>query len=116
MTQVQLHPEWLEVLESEFQQPHMRELKKFLLERKRGGATIYPPGPEMFNALNSTPLSCVKVVILGQDPYHGPGQANGLCFSVARGVRPPPSLVNIFKELQSDLELLVPHHGDLQPW
>jgi uracil-DNA glycosylase len=116
MSQVQLDPEWLAVLGKEFEQPYMLELKAFLLERKRAGATIYPPGDKMFNALNSTPLSAVKVVILGQDPYHGPGQAHGLCFSVARGTRPPPSLVNIFKEIESDLGISPPGHGCLQSW
>ncbi|WP_281173135.1 uracil-DNA glycosylase [Wenzhouxiangella marina] len=113
---IRLHPEWLAVLEQEFSEPYMLELKRFLLERKRAGAEIYPPGPKIFNALDSTPLSSVRVVILGQDPYHGPGQAHGLCFSVQRGVRPPPSLVNIFKELESDLGLPIPGHGCLQDW
>jgi uracil-DNA glycosylase len=114
--EIQLHPEWLEVLGGEFEKDYMRRLKRFLVERKRAGATIYPPGPLIFNALDSTPLSKVKAVILGQDPYHGPGQAHGLCFSVREGVRPPPSLVNIFKELESDIGLPVPNHGCLQPW
>ncbi len=113
---ISLNSEWLEVLESEFQQDYMVRLKQFLLERGRAGAEIYPPGPEIFNALDSTPLSRVKVVILGQDPYHGPGQAHGLCFSVRPGVRVPPSLVNIFKEIHDDLGHPVPSHGHLQPW
>jgi uracil-DNA glycosylase len=113
---IQLHPDWLEVLGGEFEKDYMRRLKAFLVERKRAGATVYPPGGQIFNALNSTPLSRVKAVILGQDPYHGPGQAHGLCFSVQDGVRPPPSLVNIFKELESDLGLPVPNHGCLQAW
>ncbi len=116
MTSVKLHPEWLAVLASEFEQPYMRDLKAFLLERKQAGATIYPPGPLIFNALDSTPLSAVKVVILGQDPYHGPGQAHGLCFSVQPGVPSPPSLLNIFKEIESDLGLPRPRHGHLQAW
>jgi uracil-DNA glycosylase len=116
VTGVQLHPEWLEVLGSEFEQAYMHELKAFLLARKQAGAVIYPPGPQIFNALDSTPLSRVKVVILGQDPYHGPGQAHGLCFSVQPGVRPPPSLVNIFKEIHSDLGLPIPRYGHLQAW
>jgi uracil-DNA glycosylase len=116
VTGVQLHPEWLEALGSEFEQAYMRELKAFLLARKQAGAVIYPPGPQIFNALDSTPLSKVKVVILGQDPYHGPGQAHGLCFSVQPGVRPPPSLLNIFKEIHSDLGLPIPNHGHLQAW
>ena len=114
--QIKLHPEWLDVLANEFEQDYMRELKAFLLERKQKGAVIYPPGPEIFNALDSTPLSRVRVVILGQDPYHGPGQAHGLCFSVREGVAPPPSLVNIFRELENDLGLPVPRHGHLQRW
>ncbi len=113
---IKLHPEWLAVLANEFEQDYMRELKAFLLQRKQRGAMIYPPGAEIFNALDSTPLSRVKVVILGQDPYHGPGQAHGLCFSVREGVPPPPSLVNIFRELESDLGLPVPRHGHLQRW
>jgi len=113
---IKLHPEWLEVLADEFEQDYMRDLKAFLLARKQAGAVIYPPGAEIFNALDSTPLSEVKVVILGQDPYHGPGQAHGLCFSVREGVPAPPSLVNIFRELESDLGLAVPRHGHLQRW
>lgn len=115
-TMIQLHDEWLQVLGGEFEQPYMQELRSFLIARKQAGASIYPPGSEMFNALNSTPLSRVKAVILGQDPYHGPGQAHGLCFSVRRGVRIPPSLVNIFKEIESDLGLPQPEHGCLQSW
>ena len=113
---IKLHPEWVAVLSDEFDQDYMRELKVFLLKRKQEGAVIYPPGAEIFNALDSTPLSEVKVVILGQDPYHGPGQAHGLCFSVREGVPAPPSLVNIFRELESDLGLAVPRHGHLQRW
>jgi uracil-DNA glycosylase len=116
MSGIQLHPEWLAALKTEFEQPYMRQLKAFLLARKQAGAVIYPPGPQIFNALDSTPLSSVKVVILGQDPYHGPGQAHGLCFSVRPGVRPPPSLVNIFKEIETDLGLPRPDHGHLQAW
>ncbi len=113
---IQLHPEWLEAIGGEFEKDYMRRLKRFLVERKQAGATIYPPGSQIFNALNSTPLSKVKAVILGQDPYHGPGQAHGLCFSVQKGVRPPPSLVNIFKEIESDLGYRPPAHGCLQAW
>lgn len=113
---IRLHPEWLEVLAEEFEADYMQRLRAFLLERKRAGATIYPPGSQIFNALDSTPLSRVKAVILGQDPYHGPGQAHGLCFSVRPGVRTPPSLVNIFTEIQSDLGHPVPDHGCLQAW
>ncbi len=116
MSNIQLHPEWLDVLRNEFEQPYMQQLRAFLRQRKQAGATIYPPGPEMFNALDSTPLSKVKVVILGQDPYHGPGQAHGLCFSVQKGIRVPPSLLNIYKELNADLGITIPPHGCLQPW
>ena len=94
----------------------MQELRAFLLERKRGGATVFPPGRLIFNALDSTPFDRVRVVILGQDPYHGPRQAHGLCFSVLPGVNPPPSLVNIFKEREADLGLKPPPHGCLQAW
>ena len=113
---IKLHPEWLRVLESEFDQPYMIALKRFLLERKAADAEVFPPGGLIFNALNSTPPSRVRVVILGQDPYHGPGQAHGVCFSVRPGIRVPPSLVNIFKELNNDLGFVVPGHGCLQPW
>ncbi|MGY6632099.1 MAG: uracil-DNA glycosylase [Wenzhouxiangella sp.] len=116
MSEIQLHPEWLDVLRPQFEQPYMAELKAFLKARKQAGAEVYPPGGQIFNALDSTPLSSVKVVILGQDPYHGPGQAHGLCFSVQHGVPTPPSLVNIFKELQADLGLTPPKHGCLQAW
>ena len=111
-----IHESWLAVLREEFDQDYFRELKAFLMEEKRLQRTIYPPGPLIFNAFNSTPFDKVKVVILGQDPYHGPGQAHGLCFSVQRGVKPPPSLVNIYKELHTDVGLSIPGHGDLQSW
>jgi uracil-DNA glycosylase len=94
----------------------MVTLRQFLLERKRLGAVIYPPGELIFNALNTTPFEAVKVVILGQDPYHGPGQAHGLCFSVPPDVANPPSLVNIYKELATDLGVVPPSGGNLQPW
>ena len=84
--------------------------------RKSQGKIIYPPGSLIFNAFNTTPFDKVKVVILGQDPYHGPGQAHGLCFSVQNGVPPPPSLVNIFKELQEDIGFHIPNHGNLTHW
>lgn len=115
---IQLEQSWLALLEDEFQQPYMQELRRFLLTEKQKGKVIYPKGDEIFNALNSTPFSDVKVVILGQDPYHGPGQAHGLCFSVQKGVAPPPSLVNIFKEITTDLGLSghgFPH-GCLTGW
>ena len=94
----------------------MTQLREFLLSRKRSGAVIYPPGTKIFNALDSTPFERVKVVILGQDPYHGPGQAHGLCFSVRLGVPTPPSLINIFREIETDLEIQAPDHGNLQAW
>lgn len=115
-TAVQLDPSWLAVLGNEFSQPYMRNLKEFLSKEKASGKIIYPPGGQIFNAFNSTPLQSVKVVILGQDPYHGPGQAHGLAFSVQKGVRLPPSLLNIFKEIRQDLNLPMPSHGYLQHW
>jgi uracil-DNA glycosylase len=114
--EVKLHPSWMVPLADEFSQPYMVTLRQYLLERKSLGAKIYPPGEMIFNAMNSTPFESVKVVILGQDPYHGHGQAHGLCFSVQDGVAPPPSLVNIYKELSSDLGCDVPANGNLQRW
>jgi len=114
--EIRLDPSWKSRLSDEFGQPYMAALRQFLLERKRRGAVIYPPGDLIFNALNSTPFEAVKVVILGQDPYHGPGQAHGLCFSVQQGVVIPPSLVNIYKELASDLGVAPPTGGNLQAW
>ncbi|MGD9938923.1 MAG: uracil-DNA glycosylase [Clostridia bacterium] len=113
---IALDPSWLQHLEPEFRSDYMIKLRRFLLEEKHRGARIFPPGNLIFNALNSTPLDNVKVVILGQDPYHGPSQAHGLSFSVLRGVPVPPSLQNIYKELESDLGLLPPAHGDLSCW
>ncbi len=106
---------WKTALWEEFQSDYFKELKEFLV-RERSQYIIYPSGPEIFNAFNNTPLPKVKVVILGQDPYHGKGQAHGLCFSVPKGIKPPPSLVNIFKEIQSDLGLDIPTHGNLLEW
>ncbi len=114
--EVRLEPGWKARLADEFEQPYMAVLRDFLLERKRAGAVIYPPGPLIFNALDSTPFDRVKVVILGQDPYHGPGQAHGLCFSVRDGVPPPPSLVNIYREIADDLGVPPPAGGNLQAW
>lgn len=94
----------------------MSELREFLIQRKKTGAVIYPPGGQIFNAFNSTTFDGVKVVILGQDPYHGPGQAHGLCFSVRLGIPTPPSLINIFKELATDCEIPSPNHGNLSSW
>jgi len=106
---------WKRVLMDQFQSPYFTALKEFLLEEKKH-YTLYPPGPLIFNAFQRTPFERVKVVILGQDPYHGKGQAHGLCFSVPPGIPQPPSLVNIFKELHSDLGIPVPEHGNLEKW
>lgn len=116
MTKVQLHESWLSRLEGEFQQPYMKKLREFLVMRKQHRAVIYPPGSQIFNALDTTHFDEVRVVILGQDPYHGPGQAHGLCFSVLPGVKVPPSLANIYREIESDLGLAAPDHGCLQSW
>lgn len=113
---IKLEASWKEALREEFDKPYMSELGEFLRAEKAAGKEIYPPGPLIFNALNSTPLDRVKVVIIGQDPYHGPGQAHGLCFSVQPGVPTPPSLVNIYKELKRDLNIDIPSHGCLQSW
>ena len=99
-----------------FERPEMKGLSEFLRAEKAKGKTIFPPGPQIFAALNATPFDAVKVVILGQDPYHGPNQAHGLCFSVQPGVRAPPSLENIFKEIERDLGIPRPDHGCLTPW
>ncbi|PID42743.1 MAG: uracil-DNA glycosylase [Proteobacteria bacterium] len=106
----------MEVIGGEFDKDYMKTLRSFLAAEKKRGKAIYPPGPCIFSAFNHTPFDMVKVVILGQDPYHGPNQAHGLCFSVMPGVRVPPSLVNIFKELQSDLGIPVPSSGCLTSW
>lgn len=116
MAGVKLHPDWLARIGGEFDQPYMADLKAFLQAERAAGKTIYPKPAHWFAALDSTPPQEVRVVILGQDPYHGPGQAHGLCFSVQPGVRVPPSLVNIYKELQSDLGIAPVRHGYLMPW
>lgn len=113
---VQLEPGWLAQLGAEFEQPYMARLRSFLQAQKRAGKQVFPPGRDMFNAFAYTPMDKVKVVILGQDPYHGAGQAHGLCFSVRKGVRVPPSLQNIFKEIHAELGYPVPQHGDLTAW
>ena len=113
---VKLEASWKAALRDEFTQPYMRELSDFLRQEKAAGKVIYPPGPLIFNALDSTPLEQVRVVILGQDPYHGPGQAHGLSFSVPPGVPVPPSLLNIYKEIEADLGIARPGHGCLLPW
>lgn len=113
---VQIEESWKQVLADEFQQPYFQAIKTFLVKEKNEGKVIYPPGPLIFNAFNKTPFDKVKVVILGQDPYINPGEAMGLCFSVPKGVRTPPSLVNIYKEINRDLGLPIPAHGDLTHW
>mgnify|MGYP003574900914 CR=1 FL=1 len=116
MTPNQLDKSWLDLLEGEFTKPYMKELRKFLTEEAKNGKTIYPKSDDIFAALNLTPFDQVKVVILGQDPYHGPNQAHGLSFSVKPGVKIPPSLVNIYKELHDDLGVRIPKHGYLESW
>ncbi|CAN7431142.1 uracil-DNA glycosylase [Rhizobium sp. LjRoot258] len=113
---VALEESWREALAGEFASPYMQQLKAFLVAEKQEGKRIFPKGSEYFRALDLTPLADVKVVILGQDPYHGLGQAHGLCFSVRPGVRIPPSLVNIYKEMQSDLGIPPARHGFLEHW
>lgn len=114
---VQIHPSWKKVLKDEFTKPYFQQIVTFLKTEKALHKTIYPPGPLIFNAFNQTPFDKVKVVILGQDPYHGPGQAHGLSFSVQNGIKPPPSLVNIFKEIHSDLGVDMPSaYGNLTSW
>ena len=106
---------WKSVLSTEFNKPYFLELKSFLLEEKKK-FRVFPPGSLIFNAFNHTPFGKVKVVFIGQDPYHGYGQAHGLCFSVPNGIAQPPSLVNIFKELENDLGIKPPLHGNLEKW
>jgi uracil-DNA glycosylase len=114
--EVRLDASWKERVGNEFATPRMQALSAFLRAEKQAGKVIYPPGPMIFAALDATPFESVKVVVLGQDPYHGPGQAHGLCFSVPGGVVVPPSLENIFKEQHRDLGLPRPDHGCLLPW
>ncbi|WP_207423698.1 uracil-DNA glycosylase [Desertivirga brevis] len=114
---IQIDESWKELLGEEFEKDYMVQLRAFLKAEKEEGKTIYPPGSLIFNAFNHTPVSQVKAVIIGQDPYHGPGQAHGLSFSVQRGVPIPPSLRNIFKELSTDIPgFKIPDHGDLTKW
>ncbi|TWD54158.1 uracil-DNA glycosylase [Agrobacterium vitis] len=112
----QLDENWKAVVGGEFDQPYMQSLKAFLLDQKQAGKHIFPKGSQYFRALDLTPIDQVRVVILGQDPYHGAGQAHGLCFSVQPGVRIPPSLVNIYKEMESDLGIPRANHGFLEHW
>src|SRR3990167_1111698 len=113
---IKMEDSWKQRLLPEFSKPYMTQLREFLQQQKNAGKVIYPKGTEYFNAFNLTPFDQVKVVILGQDPYHGPNQAHGLCFSVRQGVAFPPSLLNIFKEIERDLKIPMPNHGCLTHW
>jgi uracil-DNA glycosylase len=115
-SRIKLEPSWKERIGAYLERPDMQALSAFLRAEKQKGKVIFPPGPEIFAAFDHTPFDQVRVVILGQDPYHGPGQAHGLCFSVRPGVPPPPSLQNILKEIQRDLDIAPPDHGCLTPW
>jgi len=114
--EIRIESSWKKILTEEFNKPYFSQIVHHIKTEKLQGKTIYPPGSLIFNAFNSTPFDKVKVVILGQDPYHGPGQAHGLCFSVQKGTPPPPSLVNIFKELNNDIGIEMPGHGNLTHW
>lgn len=114
--EVRIDPSWKEVLEEEFEKEYFKRLTSFVKEEYSGSTPIYPPARLIFNAFDHCPFNDVKVVILGQDPYHGAGQANGLCFSVNKGVQFPPSLLNIFKEIESDTGTPIPQDGDLTRW
>ena len=116
MGEIRLEESWRQALSGEFAEPYMNDLRAFLLSEREKGKRIYPRASNWFRALDLTPLDKVRVVILGQDPYHGPGQAHGLCFSVQPGVKIPPSLVNIYKELASDLQIPPARHGFLESW
>ena len=114
---VKIEPSWKEVLQQEFTKPYFQQVVTFLKTEKAAGKIIHPPGPLIFNAFNQTPFHKLKVVLLGQDPYHGAGQAHGLSFSVPNGIKPPPSLVNIFKEIQNDIGVAMPSsYGNLTRW
>ncbi len=116
MSTIKMQGKWLELLQPEFEQAYMQQLKAFLQAEKQQHKVIYPPSGQTFAAFNETPFEQVKVVILGQDPYHGPGQAHGLCFSVQPGTKIPPSLVNIYKELHQDIGMPIPSQGNLSSW
>ncbi|MFK7936597.1 MAG: uracil-DNA glycosylase [Saprospiraceae bacterium] len=116
MSNVKIEPSWKAALSSEFSQPYFQSLATFLRNEKAAGKTVYPPGSLIFNAFNTTPFNKVKILLLGQDPYHNPGQAMGLSFSVPRELAKPASLRNVYKELNTDLGLPVPDHGDLTKW
>ena len=113
---VQIEESWKKELQEEFEKDYFKQLVNTIKAEKAAGKEIYPSGPEIFNAFELTPFNKVKVVIIGQDPYHGPGQAHGLCFSVKKGTIIPPSLKNIYKELVSDTQFRIPGHGDLSEW
>lgn len=113
---VQIEESWKVVLQEEFNKPYFHELVHHIKTRKKEGHVVYPPGPDIFNAFRYTPFHEVKVLLLGQDPYHGPNQAHGLCFSVQEGIAPPPSVQNIFKELKSDIGKEIPTHSNLTSW
>lgn len=114
---IDLEPSWLEILHEEFEKDYMIKLKQFLKQEKEAGHKVYPKGGDIFNAFNKTPLDKLKVLILGQDPYHGEHQAHGLSFSVQKGITPPPSLKNIYKELVTDIPgFVIPNHGQLTEW
>nr|MBP6314814.1 uracil-DNA glycosylase [Chitinophagaceae bacterium] len=113
---VSIEESWKTVLKEEFDKPYFEEIVHFLRQEKQLGKVIYPKGPDIFRAFDLTPFSKVRVLLLGQDPYHGPNQAHGLCFSVNPGVKIPPSLANIYKELHSDIGLPIPNNGDLSHW
>jgi uracil-DNA glycosylase len=115
-TDIKLEPSWKLMLDEEFSKDYFSSLRDFLKTEKKSGATIYPAGSKIFAAFDFTPFDNLKAVIIGQDPYHGPGQANGLCFSVSDGIRKPPSLLNIFKELQADIGIPIPENGNLENW
>lgn len=114
--EVKIEPSWKNILNNEFKLPYFQNIALHIKTEKQQGKIIYPPGSQIFNAFDTTPFDVLKVVILGQDPYHGPKQAHGLSFSVPDGVPPPPSLMNIFKELKSDIGMNIPSHGNLTSW
>jgi len=114
--EVAIEASWKEHLKDEFEKPYFAKIVQFLKEEKNAGKVIYPPGKLIFNAFECTPFDKVKVVVIGQDPYHNPGQAHGLSFSVPDGIQPPPSLLNIFKEIQTDLSITMPRTGNLEKW
>ena len=116
MSNVRIEESWKKILAEEFERPYFKTLAQFLRNEKEAGKIIYPPGPLIFNAFDLTPFDKVRVILLGQDPYHNPGEAMGLSFSVPKNVRIPPSLNNIYKEINDDLDLPMPTHGDLTHW